>query len=194
MDKKEIIQKTKKMLQCDSARIRSFEDKHFMIIGYKKHTKDEPGQWVNEKNESVDFEYLDEKVIASGKNMDELWFDILLYNERLKSQINNLKINKDIIEALADYAHEAWSGWMRYLFSKCDFSLPSTLSAIENGSAIIPKWAVGRWTRQMNTPYNRLPENEKESDRREARKMINIIIEELKKSKIYQNKKTLDIA
>ena len=25
----------------------------------------------------------------------------------------------ELREALADYAHQAWSGWMRYLFSKC---------------------------------------------------------------------------
>lgn len=69
-----------------------------------------------------------------------------------------------IRELLADYAHEAWSGWMRYLFEKTE-TLP-------DGSVILPKWAVERWTRQMNTPYAKLPDAEKESDRKEADKMM----------------------
>jgi hypothetical protein len=65
-----------------------------------------------------------------------------------------------IIEVMAAYAHAAWSGWMRYLFSTC--------SENEDGSALLPTWAVERWKRQMNTPYDLLPESEKESDRVEA--------------------------
>lgn len=52
----------------------------------------------------------------------------------------------DAREALAAYAHEAWSGWMRYLFSKCE---PDLLSA----GAVIPRREVERWRRQMATPY-----------------------------------------
>jgi hypothetical protein len=69
-------------------------------------------------------------------------------------------------EALAEYAHEAWSGWMKYLFTKGTFN--------EDGTWTMPKWAVERWTRQMGTPYAGLPENEKPSDREEADKMISI--------------------
>ncbi len=39
----------------------------------------------------------------------------------------------------------------------------------------IPAQMVARWTRQMNTPYADLPENEKESDREEADKIIAIL-------------------
>lgn len=76
-------------------------------------------------------------------------------------------------ERLAEYAHEAWSGWMRYLFSKCmdDSEFDGQLK----GTQVIPAWAVERWTRQMNTPYAELPESEKESDRAEADKMLSII-------------------
>jgi hypothetical protein len=65
-----------------------------------------------------------------------------------------------LIEAMAAYAHAAWSGWMRYLFSNCTEN--------EDGTCTIPAWAVERWKRQMNTPYDLLPESEKESDRVEA--------------------------
>jgi len=70
-------------------------------------------------------------------------------------------------ELLAAYAHDAWSGWMKYMFSK---SLVTIL-----GFVVIPAPLVERWTRQMNTPYEELPESEKLSDRAEADKMLEII-------------------
>lgn len=70
-------------------------------------------------------------------------------------------------EQLAYYAHEAWSGWMAYLFSK------STLNA--DGTVTIPAWAAMRWTRQMTTRYPDLSEAEKASDRAEADKMLAIV-------------------
>ncbi len=71
-----------------------------------------------------------------------------------------------LTQNLAAYAHEAWSGWMKYMFSK----------GIENpdGSIIIPADLVERWTRQMNTPYKDLPAEEQLSDVAEAHKMIAI--------------------
>ncbi len=72
-----------------------------------------------------------------------------------------------IRDALAAYAHDAWSGWMKYEFSK---------SAInDDGTVIIPAWAVERWTRQMNTPFLELPDKEKASDYTEANKMLLIV-------------------
>lgn len=76
-------------------------------------------------------------------------------------------MNQTVREALAEYAHEAWSGWMRYLFRKCNRN--------SDGSVAIPSWAADRWTRQMHTPYTELPEFMRESDRAEADKMIAII-------------------
>jgi hypothetical protein len=68
---------------------------------------------------------------------------------------------------LAIYAHEAWSGWMKYMFSKCTQEPDGTLR--------VPTWAVQRWTRQMNTLYAHLPDNEKLSDLAEADKMLSIM-------------------
>ena len=76
-------------------------------------------------------------------------------------------IYKRIRESLAEYAHSAWSGWMKYLFEK------STRNA--DGTVTIPAWAVERWTRQAETEYADLPENEKDSDRTEADRMIEIM-------------------
>lgn len=81
----------------------------------------------------------------------------------VKLYVNNSN-NKKSIEQSAAIAHEQWSGWMKYLFEK------STQNA--DGTVTIPKWAVDRWTRQMNTEYNKLSEQEKESDRIEAKKYM----------------------
>lgn len=70
-------------------------------------------------------------------------------------------------DALANYAHEAWAGWMRYLFEK------STQN--DDGTVTIPAWAVERWTRQMNTAYIDLSAKEQASDLDEADKMLAIV-------------------
>lgn len=70
-------------------------------------------------------------------------------------------------DALAEYAHEAWSGWMHYMFGLC--------ITTEDGSLIIPAAKVGRWTRQMCQAYGQLPDGEKASDLAEADKMIKIL-------------------
>lgn len=70
---------------------------------------------------------------------------------------------------LAAYAHGAWAGWMRYLFSK------GTLN--EDGTWTMPAWAVERWQRQMNTHYFDLSEQEKQSDLDEADTILACIAE-----------------
>lgn len=75
---------------------------------------------------------------------------------------------KEIIEKLARYAHDdAWSGWMRYMFEKGTLNL--------DGTVTMPAWAVKRWQRQADTPYDDLTAKEKESDRDEARKMLAVV-------------------
>jgi hypothetical protein len=72
-------------------------------------------------------------------------------------------------EGLADLSHRQWSGWMEYLFEKS--------SDNQDGTVTIPAWAVERWRRQLNTPYSELPEQEKESDRKEADRVLSVIRE-----------------
>ena len=69
-------------------------------------------------------------------------------------------------EKLAALAHQQWSGWMEYLFEK------STRN--EDGTVTIPKWAVDRWVRQIRTSYRDLSESEKDSDRVEADRVIEV--------------------
>jgi len=73
----------------------------------------------------------------------------------------------DIIELLADFEHDRWSRWQKYLFSKCIVNV--------DGSLTIPKELVDRWARQMDTDYDNLSEQEKNSDRKEAIRIIKCI-------------------
>jgi hypothetical protein len=70
-------------------------------------------------------------------------------------------------EALAEYAHKAWSGWMAYLFEK------SALN--QDGTVTIPLWAVERWLRQMSTEYKDLTDIEKSTDIYEADAIMDLI-------------------
>lgn len=79
-------------------------------------------------------------------------------------------MKEEIIEKLAEYAHKTWSGWIEYMFNKCSIGKDFTL--------IIPIWAVERWKKQAQTIYDDLSKSEKESDRHEAREILNIISEE----------------
>lgn len=70
-------------------------------------------------------------------------------------------------EPLAEYMHEAWSGWMQYLFEHGTQN--------DDGTFTIDFEQVGRWRRQMNMPYGELPEAEKDSDRIEANRILAVI-------------------
>jgi len=67
----------------------------------------------------------------------------------------------DVREELAKYAHEVWSGWMKHMIPKIEQE--------DNQD-----W-LDRWTRQMETSYDDLSEEEKESDRKEADKILAIV-------------------
>ena len=45
----------------------------------------------------------------------------------------------------------------------------------ETGNLVIPAWAVNRWKRQMITPYSKLSEEEKNSDRDEGDKFLTLL-------------------
>ena len=80
-----------------------------------------------------------------------------------------MESESELREALAEYAHKAWSGWMRYMFKKSHERI--------NGTIAIPPGLVARWKRQTMSEYADLPESEKESDRKEADQMVAIMLE-----------------
>ena len=106
-------------------------------------------------------------------------FSLAKENPEIKEWIflNIKNRRREMREKLAEYAHNQWSGWMEYLFSKCYtvYLKPTLQEPDGEAHLVIPKWAVDRWKRQMQTPYNDLSEEEKESDRKEADGMIAIL-------------------
>ncbi len=76
-------------------------------------------------------------------------------------------MSEPLREALAAYAHDAWSGWMNYQLSK------GYVGA--DGMFRLDMDKYERWKRQKNTPYAELPESEKESDRKEADVIISLV-------------------
>ena len=81
------------------------------------------------------------------------------------------QVKDDLREQLAEYAHDAWSGWMRYMLPK--------ICRKDDGPRACTDTLLQRWfdeaRREMSTPYADLPESEKESDRDEADKMLAIV-------------------
>ena len=75
-------------------------------------------------------------------------------------------MNKNKIEELAEYAQNSWSGWMKYLFSKCRVN--------KDGSVTIPKSLVDRWKTQVETDYKDLSDNMRSADIIEACKIVSI--------------------
>lgn len=71
-------------------------------------------------------------------------------------------------EVLAEYAHEAWSGWMRYFFEKCR-------DPHEDDTIVVPGGYVRALNELMDTPYAELSEEQKESDRAEADKILSLL-------------------
>ena len=78
-------------------------------------------------------------------------------------------------EDLAELEHEKWAEWMKWIWEKCpeELSPDGNNGYLKTGRRLIPKWAVDRWERQMLAAYKDLSDEEKESDRIEARKSIN---------------------
>ena len=70
-------------------------------------------------------------------------------------------------QQLASLAHEQWSGWMNYLFSRCE--------TLTTGTVVIPDVWVTRWDRQRSTPYSELRADEQESDLQEADRVLAVL-------------------
>ncbi|WKT72906.1 MULTISPECIES: hypothetical protein [Acinetobacter] len=84
------------------------------------------------------------------------------------SQDDSSEKYKELIEKLAAIEHERWAHWQSYLHSKCLKN--------ENGSLTIPAELVERWNKQINTGYEELTEDEKESDREQVQKYFYLLI------------------
>jgi hypothetical protein len=76
-------------------------------------------------------------------------------------------ILEDLVDELARIEHERWAHWQRYVHSK---GIRQT-----DGSIVIPADLVGRWDRQISTPFDELSDQEKDSDREQVRKYLPLL-------------------
>jgi hypothetical protein len=94
-------------------------------------------------------------------------------DERIEAALNIIyqeltKFKPELREILASNEHDRWGRWMSYLFSK-------SITRHSDGAVVIPPYLAERWKRQIKTPYEKLSETEKESDRKEADITLKII-------------------
>lgn len=78
MTEKQLIKECRKIVKCDTARISKPLRQMFLIIGFKRNTKDDVGQWIK-NGKPYDFDYIQESVIASGNTPEELIADVKEY-------------------------------------------------------------------------------------------------------------------
>ena len=71
-DYTELIERCKAIVEFDVARISHPMGTMYLIIGFWKNTKeDKSSQWLK-NGEPINFDYVEEKIIASGKTDEEL--------------------------------------------------------------------------------------------------------------------------
>lgn len=89
-----------------------------------------------------------------------------------------------LIEELAAYAHEAWAGWMKWMLPKLldDHALPRGINYKQGEPGTEGfRWSdaaqdcLDRWARQVQMQYALLSQEEKESDRKQARQVLDIV-------------------
>jgi len=71
----------KELIPCDTVEIENVGRKLFCIIGFNKSTKDNTTTYGEKNGERYDFDYVERKVIASGKNEVELIDSIRTYKK-----------------------------------------------------------------------------------------------------------------
>lgn len=81
----------------------------------------------------------------------------------------------EVVDRLAAIEHERWSHWQRYVHDRC--------KQLPDGSLVIPAQLADRWERQIDTPFDKLSEEEKESDREQVREYLPVIVEALEVSR-----------
>lgn len=114
------------------------------------HSPTTPGQAAQDPNESQNLGY----ETAGDKK-------IIFVLDLLRSP--------QLMERLAAIEHDRWAHWQQYMHSRCTVG--------PDGSLTIPAELVERWSVQMSTPYEELPEEQRESDREQVRRYLPVLEE-----------------
>ncbi len=82
------------MFDCDQFRIYRGTGKMFLILGWKRNTKDDDGQWCKDW-EQLDYDYIKEEVVASGETEAEL-----LESAREYKRLSGMSIEDYLLECV----------------------------------------------------------------------------------------------
>lgn len=77
---------------------------------------------------------------------------------------------KKFVEKGASLEHERWAKWQKYLHSKLEYT-----EKLGKAYYLLPADLFERWEGQIHRPYSELSEEEKESDRKEARTYLPLL-------------------
>jgi len=72
-----------------------------------------------------------------------------------------------LVDRLAAIEHARWAHWQSYMHKKA--------TPTAEGGLLLPPDLVKRWERQIDTPYEALSDDEKESDREQVRSYLEVI-------------------
>ncbi len=76
-------------------------------------------------------------------------------------------MSKDKMDKAAEVAHDVWADWMKYMFDQGYFVTENVAirgQMVNERRWMMPQEKVARWRRQMNTPFDALPDDERGSD------------------------------
>ncbi len=84
-----------------------------------------------------------------------------------------------VVEELSDLMHQIWTGWMEYLFTKCETVTVVQHHGMDRSQEVVlcslPSDSELHWRRQMMTRYADLSDKEKGSDREQALKVLHLL-------------------
>jgi hypothetical protein len=98
---------------------------------------------------------------------------LAVYKKAVIDELLHALESPPLLEEMAALEHDRWSGW--------EFYRETCLRGGERRKPDDPETYEERWHRLRETSYADLPEESKESDRREARKTRDLIVKFLKK-------------
>lgn len=95
-------------------------------------------------------------------------------------------------ERLAAIEHDRWSDWQRYLHGKCSEVIVG--AGVDPVALQIPAELVGRWERQIATPYAELSDTEKASDMEQVDRYWPLIVDAIQAARNEAAATTLQTA
>ena len=100
--------------------------------------------------------------------------------KQMIADLDDYPTTEQIAEALAALEHEQWAHWTRYMLGVLVEPLGMGLNearvkGIETKGMAKAREALERWRRQIETPYAELTEDEKDSDREWAQKVMALL-------------------